>query len=80
MRNKRFLAVANAVLGSLVMLLAGCHTQKNAAKSDSQETVVPDHPVVEQPIIREEPILVKYGLPPVRERQRQVVEPTSATE
>ena len=65
--NKVLLKV-NVVLGSLSMLLAGCHTQKRVAGAEAQEA---DQPVIEEPspVIEEpapplEPVVCKYGVPP----------------
>lgn len=70
MKNKKFLAFANLVLGSLVMLFAGCHSQKNAAKTAEKESQDANLPQVEQTAPDEGRILVKYGVPPVKERKK----------
>ena len=60
--KKRFLMCANVALGSLSMLLAGCHSQKQAPKPD---------PVIDEPQSPVEDQIPphmekKYGVPPAK--------------
>lgn len=75
--RKQFLIRANALLGILSLMLAGCHVQKKATETQPQdeETTPPVEIKEPEPEIRPlygvpvEPILVKYGAPPPRTKQ-----------
>ena len=58
----------NVVLGSLSLLLAGCHTQKRAAQpaepQSDQPVIEEPSPVVDEPAPPLEPVVCKYGVPP----------------
>lgn len=55
----------NVALGSLSMVLAGCHVQKQAASTDTpvinetEQQQQTDTPVIHEP----EPVVCKYGVP-----------------
>lgn len=74
--RKQFLIRANALLGILSLLLAGCHVQKKATETQPLEESTPPVEIKEpEPEIRPlygvpvEPILVKYGAPLPRTKQ-----------
>ena len=60
--KKRFLMCANVALGSLSMLLAGCHSQKQAPKPDP--VIDEPQPTVEDQVSPR--IEKKYGPPPAK--------------
>jgi hypothetical protein len=61
--KKRLMTMTNVALGSLSMLLAGCHTQKQAAQPAEPESDAGE-PRIEQPIpVEPEPPVCKYGVP-----------------
>lgn len=64
--KKRFLLRMNVVLGALSMLFAGCHSQKNVTKT---ETDSPNQPKVEQT----EPEVVEMYAVPNAEFERPVM-------
>jgi hypothetical protein len=57
--KRKFLTYANIALGSLSMLFAGCHSQKNATKTP--EIIEPEDPPAQQ--IDRDHIMKKYGVP-----------------
>lgn len=61
----KILLKMNVALGSLSMLLAGCHTQKNVvlAEPTDQPVIEEPGPVVEEPAPPQEPLVCKYGVP-----------------
>ena len=85
MKKNRCLYLINLVLGSLSIMLAGCHTQKNAAKASEKTEQDPDQPVVAQkdsineqvicmygvPVEFQERPMLKYGVPDGRDKKRQ---------
>ena len=87
MKNNRFLYLINLVLGSLSIMLAGCHTQKQAAKA-TETQLDENQPAVEQndsindrvvcmygvpAELEEKPVrpMLKYGVPDGREKKKK---------
>ena len=83
--SKNFLIRANALLGALSLLLAGCHVQKKVTPAEPQE---PDsQPVQEvrepEPEVKplygvpvpDEPIMCKYGAPAPRKYEAPAPRP-----
>lgn len=62
MKQNRLLYFVNMVLGSLSILLAGCHTQKNAAKA-AEDNRDEAQPVVEQKDTISDRVICMYGVP-----------------
>ena len=70
MKNKRFLLWINLVLGSLSMLLVGCHTQKKAVQPAEPE---PAEPATQEQVTEpntsetasgiDDRVICKYGVP-----------------
>ncbi|MBR2165878.1 MAG: hypothetical protein IKP02_06080 [Paludibacteraceae bacterium] len=60
--NKILLKV-NVALGSLSMLLAGCHTQKNVVPAEPEQPVIEEPSPAVEPAPPVEPLVCKYGVP-----------------
>ena len=54
---------ANVILGSLSVMLAGCHTQKMAPQPTDGEESIPPQPVEEYTPPQPDPPVCKYGVP-----------------
>lgn len=65
--KKQFLIRANVILGTLSLLLAGCHTQK--------KVVAPAEPESPEAAVRHGEVICMYGVPAqVYEKQRRAEE------
>lgn len=66
--KKHFLLRANVLLGTLSLLLAGCHTTKKAAEASAPESA--DEPKPQA--VKDAQVICMYGVPPqIYEQQRQ---------
>lgn len=66
--KKRIFNAVNLLLGAVVVLLAGCKTQKVAV---NQEPPQPDQSPKQLEVRQQEPIMCLYGVPPEVYRRQQ---------